>query len=337
MIDFSFYPNAARAKALDTRMRAELARSLEYIVTQLESRLPDTEAGKYTGMLAPILSLLHSRRVSPATFASYYQLVLSLLDENTDIADKVVRLVAVAEPRDLLSFKELNAEGLGSQELVSLYRSCLDTDENFKFEFLSPQPDESARTRASVIRALALMKKIVPAMAAEFESLISEVILAAASKKPDAPRFDGGSSYMLWGALALSVDDEKSDLAMMETLAHEGAHCFLFGLTMEEPLVNNDDSDLYHSPLRQDPRPMDGIYHAAYVSARMHYAMSAAWNSGLLNDAQMQECATCLKASEQSFNNGYSVVADKGDLSATGHAIMDNACEYMRKHTSNSG
>lgn len=311
-----------------------MARSLEYIVTQLESRLAQPESGKYAGMLDPVFSLLRSRsRISPATFASYYQLVLSLLAEENNYPEKIARLVAVAEPRDQLSFKELNAKGLGSQELVSLYRSCLDTDENFKFEFLSPQPDESARTRASVIRALALMQKIVPAMAAEFESLISEVILAAASKKLDAPRFDGGSSYMLWGALALSVDDEKSDLAMMETLAHEGAHCFLFGLTMEEPLVHNDDNELYQSPLRQDPRPMDGIYHATYVSARMHYAMNAARNSGLLDDAQMQECATCLKASEQAFNNGYSVVADKGDLSATGQAIMDNACEYMRKHT----
>lgn len=60
---------------------------------------------------------------------------------------------------------------------------------------------------------------------------------------------------------------------MDEVLAHEAGHSLLFGLTVDEPLVLNLDDVLYPSPLREDPRPMDDIYHAAFVSAHMALAM----------------------------------------------------------------
>lgn len=90
----------------------------------------------------------------------------------------------------------------------------------------------------------------------------------------------------------------------METLAHEGSHSFLFGLTMEEPLVRNPDDELFPSPLRQDRRPMDGIYHATYVSARMYYALDQAKRSGLLDEAQQAECEARMRDSARAFSGG---------------------------------
>ena len=310
-------------------MHNELAKSLGYVVTQIKLQSPGSEACQNTDKLKPVISLLQSgQRISPAVFASYYQLVLSIL-AGEDYAEKINDLLATVETRESLVFKDFNAAGLGSEKMISLYTASLDTDDKLSFGFFPPKPEESNRTKASVMRAITLMRQLVPDLAAEFEAIVIEVLLAAAASEPDAPRFDGASSYMLWGALALSVDDEKSDLEMIETLAHEAGHSILFGLTIEEPLVKNDDNDVFESPLRPDPRPMDGIYHATFVSARMHNAMQECKKSGLLKKEQLIECETYLDASKQAFIDGYSVVADSGDLTATGKTIIDNAHGYM--------
>lgn len=310
-------------------MHNELAKSLEYVITQIQLQLPGSKVCQHTDKLQSVISLLQSgQRVSPAVFASYYQLVLSILS-GEDFTEKVYDLIDTVESREILVFKDFSTAGLGSEKMISLYTASLDTDDKLSFGFFPPKPEESNRTKVSVMRAITLMRQLVPDLAAEFEAIVIEVLLAAAANEPDAARFDGASSYMLWGALALSVDDEKSDLEMLETLAHEAGHSLLFGLTIEEPLVKNDDDDLFESPLRPDPRPMDGIYHATFVSARMHHAMQECKQSGQLKKEQLTECETYLKASKQAFIDGYSVVADSGDLTATGKTIMDNAYEYM--------
>jgi HEXXH motif-containing protein len=94
--------------------------------------------------------------------------------------------------------------------------------------------------------------------------------------------FEAGSSYRLWGAMLLNAVRRKTRIEIIESVAHENAHSRLFGLCTEEPAVQNPDQELYPSPLRVDPRPMDGVYHATFVSARMHWTMSRVIASGLL-------------------------------------------------------
>lgn len=329
-MNLAFEPDAARARALDRRMRAELALSLAHVAESIRSQMPDSAAARRCAELDMAWTLLRSdRRVDPALFANYYQLVLAAVAGRDDLVDLIGRTAAAATPRDHLTFHDMSEAGLGNAARLALYQASLDTDESLSVAFLPPQPAQSARTRESVLRGLALMRRTVPNFAGEIEGLVVEILLAAAAKEQGAARFDGASSYMLWGALALSVDDEKSDLEMMETLAHEASHSFLFGLTIEEPLVRNDDEDKYPSPLRADPRPMDGIYHAAYVSARMYYALDQARSSGLLDAAQLAECDARLQDSARAFRDGHAVVEQHGELTATGRAIMDDACRYM--------
>ena len=325
--EHGFRPDPVRARALDARMRRELARSLAHITEQLDAH---AEARGLAASLTPVVDRVRSNgRVSPAAFGGYYQLAVSLLDDRPDVAERIAALERFTAPRSELSFKDLSAEGLGDPTLLSLYLGALNSGDEMGFAFLPPTPEQSRATQESVMRGLALMRRTAPDLAGEFEALVIEILLAAASEEPGAARFDGASSYQLWGALALSVDDAKSDLEMMETLAHEAGHSFLFGMTVDEPLVHNHDADLYQSPLRVDPRPMDGIYHATFVSARMHYAMRQARHSGLLDERSLDECDRYLEASAKSFASGHSVVASEGNLSETGRRLMEDAARYM--------
>ena len=85
----------------------------------------------------------------------------------------------------------------------------------------------------------------------------------------------GASSFSLWGALALNSEAHPDWWQYIPRLIHEYSHNLLFGIARNEPLVFNDPEERYESPLRQDLRPMDGIYHALFVSAREALAMRA--------------------------------------------------------------
>jgi HEXXH motif-containing protein len=60
---------------------------------------------------------------------------------------------------------------------------------------------------------------------------------------------------------------------MVDVLVHEASHLLLFGLVGGKALSRNDPAARYASPLRRDPRPIDGIFHAAFVATRVHLTM----------------------------------------------------------------
>lgn len=69
----------------------------------------------------------------------------------------------------------------------------------------------------------------------------------------------------------LVMADTMSELALSELLVHETAHHLLYVTEAGGPLIDADESRLFVSPLRSDPRPMRGIllaYHAlAFICA----------------------------------------------------------------------
>ena len=57
---------------------------------------------------------------------------------------------------------------------------------------------------------------------------------------------------------------------------------------LDEPLVQNAPDESYHSPLRADDRPMDGVFHATLVCARLADFNRAWLNSGLAKGAERE-------------------------------------------------
>ena len=144
--------------------------------------------------------------------------------------------------------------------------------------------------------------------------------------------FNGISSFYLWGAVFLNAGGHKTALEVVQTIAHESSHMHLFAAALDSPLVENPEEERYHSPLRLDPRPMDGIYHATYVTARMHYVLSRLLASGVLSPAQVEEAKTALANHVKSFREGYEVVSSHGNLTELGQGLLSSAQTYMRAY-----
>jgi HEXXH motif-containing protein len=319
-IHFDFQPDPARARALDRRMYAELGRSLRHVSEQCRGRYPfDAPA------MDALCSALESGVRYPATtFARYYDLVVALLGD--DLAAAAGHHARLADEQPLAD--GVHAGPLDESERSECYRLRMGADMGPNLTVNLPTAGVGAAFMERFGEGMTLLRQGAPSLAAEVEAIVHEVV-GVAGGPDDVGEFHGGSHFQLWGALFLNAALHETRIAMAEVIAHESAHSLLFSFCTEEALVLNDDAEIYPSPLRADLRPMDGIYHATFVSARMHWVMQQLLESGLLTGEEIREAKQAAAADRENFEAGYRVVAEHGRLTRHGHLLMQGARDYM--------
>lgn len=324
-VDFSFAPSAARARTLDRKMRSRLADSLDHVFERSREalRFDAAEAARL------VEELRGERRFSPLVFGLYYDLVDAIVGERLDEAQTLIEAVIRQRPIDTdLAIVALSDADLGPGN-ADRYGRMMDTDPESPFVFKAPDAELAASFRPHLEAALKAMESAAPDLYGEFRALVSQIVLAdGESGLYEGGGFQGGSSFLLWGALFINPGNATDPVALVETLAHEAAHTLLFGLSIDEKLVDNPDSERFSSPFRSDPRPMDGIYHATFVAARMHYATEKFRRHPLGID-QPGAVSAALDMGQMAFRDGLSTVEAHGQLSPTGRAVMAEARRYM--------
>jgi len=74
---------------------------------------------------------------------------------------------------------------------------------------------------------------------------------------------------------------------------------------------------------------MDGIVHATYVTARMHYALARLLAAGSLSGDEQEMARKRLESHERNFESGMVTVDRDGELTPLGHRVMQSARIYM--------
>ncbi len=320
----AFAPDAVRGRSLDRAMRDELAGSLRHLVAAAMGAVR-FDAGAVSAIAD---ALERGVRFSPFLFATYYELAQALIDE--ELARAQALFAAVADFKPIEDRFRIAPLGCGaSGRFAEQYVALMCADPSVDLNFLPPDPAKAAAFIARLQAAAALMDRAAPNAIGEIRAIIDEIVIVAGDKSRKM-QFDGGSHFQLWGALFLNCDYHVNVVAAAEVLAHESAHSFLFGCCRDEMLVENEDEETFASPLRIDPRPMDGIYHATFVSARMHWVMSALLDSGLLSEEERAFAETARAADASNFAAGLGVVEAHGRLTRTGAALMQGAKRYMQ-------
>ena len=329
LIDLTgFDPSRGRAEAVSARMRGRLAESLRYIVDQAAGHItvPAAEMERFLERLA-------SGPVSPLVFGIYCDLVLAIDANALDNAEELLREL-VASPNAPADLRVLDLGDPNIDPSANRYLRLVDTDESLPFTISPPARSGAAAVRGLIAEAFDLLDAGNPRLAGEVRVLLNEIVLASGSDDPAEVQFDGVSSFLLWGATVLEVRSYKTALEMVQALAHESGHNLLFGLCADGPLHTNDDNERFSSPLRIDPRPMDGIIHAAYVTARMHQSVQRLLDAGVLNAAQTAEARVAVVTNAKRFAMGMDTVDRDAKLTPLGQTVMDNARAYMASYLS---
>ena len=320
-----FDPSGWRGHAVNERMRDRLRDSLRYIVEQADGQInvPLPELEEFFTRLArgPVSSLV---------FGAYCDLVLALDADDFGQAEDLLREIAASPnvpdgPR-IIDLPEVDADPAAER-----YVRLVDADPDMVVA-ISPPGEAARRLRELIAQAFKLIDTGNPALGAEVRAIVREIVLAHGAEDTKGLKFDGVSSFMLWGGVVLNVTGYSTALELVQALAHESGHNLLFGLSAHGPLQNNDDSERYPSPLRTDLRPMDGIVHATYVTARMHQSIQRLLDAGVLDKRQSQEAEQANALNARHFASGMETVDRYARLTSLGQEVLAGAQNYMRAY-----
>lgn len=176
--------------------------------------------------------------------------------------------------------------------------------------------------------AAQLIKDYAPVSNAEFTATTREIIPALGIAGPNGYTFDGCSSVERWGSILVNMKLPRSPLHLSEVLIHESSHSALFSLTCEDHRVLNPPTELYSSPLRYDARPLDGIYHAVFVLARMYRFLAEVAQSSAPADIKA-EAKSLAAERAASFHDGHDVLVAHAQYTEVGQAVMQEAAAVV--------
>ena len=305
-------------------MRSQLTGSLSHIFEQIQNVLSFPP-----GQLEAFLEQLAAKPVSPLAFSCYCDLVIAIEQDDMAEARGLIQNIIALPPHpggpDVLDLGDPQTDPHGGR-----YARFLNTDPDTNFEIFPPTATASQSCRRQICDAFAMMDAADPELSAEIRALLREIVLAAGTEDPKAMTFDGASAFLLWGGIIINANRRDGALGMAQMLAHESSHNLLFGMCTDEPLLLNDPEERYPSPLRVDLRPLEGIYHATFVSARMYRVVKNLLAVGGLTPEVTAKAQKDLAENARYFSQGYATVQQHGRLTAIGEIIMTNAADYMK-------
>jgi HEXXH motif-containing protein len=248
-----------------------------------------------------------------------------------DDLEKVDRLLrrfsAVAgRPPDMKRLVTLRDEDLGEGG-ADLYHRTIDDEAGFGLSLVAADPETVSSFRPRFSQAIELLRRADAELAEEVDVFGRQIVLACG--KAGELNFSGAATFFLWGALLINPRTNEDPLSLAETLAHESGHALLFALCDADPMTLNDAEDRYPSPLRTDPRPIEGIVHATYVLARMERVMRAVYERCAPSAADLGKAREMADASRRLFLDGLEVVRKHARFSEAGRAVFEPCLSWV--------
>jgi hypothetical protein len=279
-------------------------------------------------IFANFLKRLRSSRTAPLTFALYGDLVRAIDQGEFASAHELVSTL-VSQPECPPNLQIMDLADPAFDARAQIYERYIDNDPLMPLKLAPPLPEAAREAKEAIIKTLTLLDSADPELAAEMRELLREIVLCGDRHDAGRVTFEGASAFLLWGAILLNTHRDNDCVAMAQTLAHESAHNLLFGLCPDEPLLLNDPEERFGSPLRPDLRPLEGIYHATYVIARMHRSLRHLAGSGHLSPEDEKRARQEMVQTQRLFKDGLRTLETHAQLTEIGGQILEGAKEYM--------
>lgn len=174
-----------------------------------------------------------------------------------------------------------------------------------------------------VRQASTLISRIDPETSGEIECVTEYIALLAGRD------FVGGSDIYLFGATFLRLDPGWTPLCYADHIVHEAAHQLMHIIHELDPLLLNRDAMGQPSPIRSDPRPLYGTFHATFVFLRLALFMEKAVT--VVDEVSRDEAEIRLHRHLLGLLQGLKVLRDAGEFSAGGAEVIDLWQEQARR------
>lgn len=314
---FQFEPSAKQARQFDAAMHNALSESVLSLASQAESSLRSIDIEMVSNWHQSIGA---GRRVSPAAFGAYYDLIDALTEDRFQIAEQLFAEVLFSD--DFVASPRVRSLGHDVPEVAGdRFQRFMGNGKTDASGITAPRYGDVERFESLLSDAFGLLKRYRPTLYSEFDTLIRDIVLVAPDGSSDEP-FEGGTSFKLWGALFLNAECRPSPAQLAVSLTHEEGHAALFGACRDEMLVENPDEERFWSPIRQAKRPMEGIFHATFVSARMVDLLLVLRRASILSNYERSQMDAELQDAIGIYEDGISIIKRHARLTETGRTVL---------------
>ncbi len=186
-------------------------------------------------------------------------------------------------------------------------------------KFFSLALEEFETAEKSIQKGAKILERSFPDFFSEFQDLVSEILVLKASGLKQ------GSSSELFGMIyksSLFRGEKVTDA--VDFLIHEQSHLYVHALNKDDPILLNP-AQMYYSPLREEDRPLMGIYHATFVLSRMQYVLEKALTINEIPDEEQEYCKELIGRYQQCFHEGFDTIMTHGQMTPLGSALIQSA------------
>lgn len=157
------------------------------------------------------------------------------------------------------------------------------TQDACNFNILPPEEfADGARRHVQLVKLDSALDLIADTWSELYDEVLS---LTSSITMLEGNPFIGGSDIVCFGASFFDLDPEWSVLAYADHVIHEAAHQRFHAEFESEPALLNPTSTQAPSPIRRDPRPLEGSLHATFVFMRLTQFMERIVGSDVSLDA----------------------------------------------------
>lgn len=324
MISPALDPDPRRALACDAQWRARLRPSFDYLREVTQARGADPQ-----DRLAAVRDRVAAGPVSPWVSCLYSKLVAELSRKDRPPVEATLQNLEEASARPASEAAPVTlGDAAVPPDWWDQFAVLMDTDRALPFRPRAASAADAEACLAEIAAGLDLLARADPGFAAEFPALARVVVLGAPESPEPRDDFGACSTFFLRETVLVNAARRRSPVRMIDLLVHEASHILLFGLAMNQPLTTDRGEIRLKSAAREDPRPIDGIFHAAFVASRVHLAMERMIASGRLTAGEAEEAAERRDRNGAVARESVATVAEHAPLTETGAGVLAALTDY---------
>lgn len=320
MNTYHLSPNKFIAMQVRDAQANRIKKSISYLVTECANKLKI----KDRSMQLALSKIMNTNRLLPEIHYLHSALQSAMRSQNiVDVKNCLLKLTS-SLCKDCPTNEEISITSIGDSawENFTIKEAIRLTSEDLgrKAEIRPVEGSKLALAINELNAALNMLARYDSCMLDEIQEQVKIIKLFRGKVTR------GLTDVRILGAMLIRLPDQDVNplLYFLEHVLHEASHIHLNCLMSIDPLILNSNQERFLSPLRPDPRPMVGVFHATFVSARIARSFMTLYNK-TKDESLLQTLAETLDETIR----GISEVKKYAKLTIHGYELVNSICEFI--------